>query len=370
LDISGERNRTVSFGKQRVSLAEYPARHIALIKPSALGDIIHSLPVLSAVRRRYPDAHITWIVNRAYEPLLKGHPHLNATLPFDRGVAKTGWLRAAKSYGGFLAELRRQRFDLVLDLQGLLRSGLMCRATGATRRVGLGSSREGARWFYTDVVHVRDFNALHAVDRYWLIAEALGAGDAPKAFVVPLSEEARAWAMEKLQGSPRPLLMTAVGSRWMTKRWPPAHFAALLNHAQNRFGGTAVFVGGGEDREIARKTTSQLSGAFRDLTGLTSLPQLSAVLSLADVMLANDTGPLHLAAALGRPVVAPYTCTKIQLNGPYGAESGARETNVWCQGSYLKHCSRLECMTELTPDRFLPILQEILHTWQSRCRSG
>src|SRR5438552_345484 len=83
-----------------------------------LGDIVHSLPVLSAVRRRFPDAHITWIINRAYEPLLCGHPHLTATLPFDRGIAKAGWLRAAICYGGFLTELRRQRFDLILDLQG------------------------------------------------------------------------------------------------------------------------------------------------------------------------------------------------------------------------------------------------------------
>jgi lipopolysaccharide heptosyltransferase I len=370
MDLPGERNRTVSLGKQRIPLAGHPARRIALLKPSALGDIIHSLPVLTALRRRYPDAHITWIVNRAYEPLLNGHPHLNATLPFDRGVARKGWLRAAKAYGGFLAELRRQRFDLVLDLQGLLRSGLICMATGATRRVGLSTSREGARWFYTDVVPVPDFNALHAVDRYWLIAEALGAGKLPKSFVLPESEEARAWALEKLQGCARPWLMAAVGSRWMTKRWPPAHFAALLNHAQERFGGTAVFVGGGGDRSIAGQTATQLSGAFRDLTGTTSLPQLAAVLALADVMLANDTGPLHLAAALGRPIVAPYTCTKIQLNGPYGAEAGARETKVWCQGSYLKRCSRLECMAELTPGRLQPILQEILQTWQRRCRSA
>jgi heptosyltransferase-1 len=361
----------VSLAKQRIPLADYPAQRIALIKPSALGDIVHSLPVLAAVRRRFPRAHITWVVNRAYEPLLNRHPYLDATLPFDRGIARSGGLlRASRSYVRFLAELRRLRFDLVLDLQGLLRSGLMCKATGAARRVGLSSSREGARWFYTDVVHVPDFNALHAVDRYWLIAEALGAGDAPKAFVLPASEDARAWALEQLHGCPRPWLMTAVGSRWITKRWPPAHFAALLNQAQDRFGGTAVFVGGGEDKEISVQTSALLSGAFRDLTGLTSLPQLSAVLSLADAMLANDTGPLHLAAALGRPVVAPYTCTKIKLNGPYGAEAGARETNVWCKGSYLKRCSRLECMAELTPDRFQPILQEILQTWQTHCRSA
>src|SRR5262249_19879968 len=137
----------VASSTKNKSLREYSARNIAIIKPSALGDIVHSLPVLSALRRRYPDARIIWVLNRAYEPLLLGHPLLNATLTFDRGVAKAGAVEAISTYGGFLAELRRQRFDLVLDLQGLLRSGIMCLATGARRRVGLSSSREGARWF-------------------------------------------------------------------------------------------------------------------------------------------------------------------------------------------------------------------------------
>jgi heptosyltransferase-1 len=349
------------------SLASCSAKRIAIIKPSALGDIVHSLPVLSAMRRRFPNAYIAWIVNRAYEPLLSGHTCLNATIPFDRGLMRSSWLRAVKSYANFLAGLRRQRFDIVLDLQGLMRTGLMCLATGAARRVGLSSAREGARCTYTDVVDVPDFNALHAVDRYWLIAEALGAGDGPKEFRLPTSPESDEWALEQMGGLPRPWLMTAVGSRWITKRWPPAHFAALLNYAHDRFGGTAIFVGSPDDREISRKTTCQLRGAHRDLTGVTTLPQLSALLSMSDVMIANDTGPLHLAAALGRPVVAPYTCTKIQLSGPFGAEAGARETKVWCQGSYLKQCPRLECMTELTPDRFQPILTEILEQWQSRC---
>src|SRR2546422_11079910 len=107
---------------QRMPLNEYAASRIALIKPSALGDIIHSLPVLTALRRRYPAAHITWVVNRNYELLLRGHPDLDETLPFDRGSSRGGGLRAVNSYAGFLRELRRRRFDLAIDLQGLLRS--------------------------------------------------------------------------------------------------------------------------------------------------------------------------------------------------------------------------------------------------------
>jgi heptosyltransferase I len=360
----------VAASSKYQSLREYPARNIAIIKPSALGDIVHSLPVLSAVRRRYPDARITWVLNRAYEPLLHNHPLLNATLSFDRGLSKAGVVKAISIYGGFLAELGRRRFDLVLDLQGLLRSGVMCLASGARRRVGLSSSREGARWFYTDVVRVANFDAMHAVDRYWLIAEALGAGRGPKEFLLPIKQETAAWARQQLLGAPRPWLAAAIGSRWMTKRWPPGHFATLLRQAQSRFGGTAIFLGTAEEKELAAHTARLLSGPSTDLCGQTTLLQLVAVLAEADVVLANDSGPLHLAAALGRPVIAPYTCTQIRLNGPYGAEAGAIETKVYCQGSYLKRCARLDCMSELTPDRFWPILQETLQTWQRRCRSA
>jgi lipopolysaccharide heptosyltransferase I len=351
-------------------LSQYCAHRIAIIKPSALGDIVHSLPVLTALRQRFPDAHITWVVNRGFEPLLRGHPDLDETLPFERSPHRSGIFHAAAGYLNFFRRLREQRFDLVLDLQGLLRSGLMTRATGAERRVGLSSAREGACWFYTDIVPVAAFHALHAVDRYWLIAEALGAGDGSRHFRVPVSKPAREWVREQLRDCPRPWLVLGVGSRWMTKRWPPEHFAILARRAQERFGGTAVLVGARDEAELAEITARRLSGPVRNLAGQTTLPQLAALLRQADVMLANDTGPLHLAAALGRPVVAPYTCTKVLLNGPYGAAAGAVEARVWCQGSYIKTCDRLDCMAELTPDRLWPILEGVLQGWESKRRSA
>jgi lipopolysaccharide heptosyltransferase I len=349
---------------RRLPLLCYPARRIALIKPSSLGDIIHSLPVLTALRRRYPDAHITWVVNHPYEPLLRGHADLDATLPFDRSAIRGGVVAGSLRYWRFFRRLRQQEFDLAIDLQGLFRSGLMSLATHAPRRVGLSTAREGARCSYTDVIRVADPSALHAVDRYWLVAEALGAGMGLKEFRVPLMADERAWAAEILLECPRPWLMLAVGARWITKRWPPTHFALLVRRAQNEFGGTAIFIGGGDEKPLARAVMAQLSGPCRDLTEQTNLPRLAALLARADVMVGNDTGPLHLAAALGRPVVAPYTCTQVRRTGPYGAEAGAVESRIWCQGSYLKRCARLECMSELTPDRLWPILQGTLQQWQ------
>lgn len=364
------------FGRSRPPLSAHRAERIALLKPSALGDIIHCLPVLTALRQRYPHAHITWIVNQTYEPLLRGHPDLDDILAFDRRASHDGWRAAAKSWLHFLGELRRRRFDLVLDLQGLARTAVMVLATGAARRVGLSTAREGARWTYTDVVPVADFQAIHAVERCWLAAEALGAGNGRRQFRLAIPEAARRWADAALSGRPRPWLMLGPGARWQTKRWPPEHFAALARRAQRDFGGTVIFVGGTDERSLAESVRSQLTGPAEDLTGRTTLPQLAALLERADVMLANDTGPLHLAAALGRPVIAPYTCTRVRLNGPYGpgpagvVEGAAIESAVACQGSYRKRCSRLVCMRELTPARLWPDLREVLASWRSQSRCG
>src|SRR4029077_19824798 len=122
--------------KGRIPLHDYSARRIAFIKPSALGDIIHSLPVLTALRRRYPKAYIAWVVNHSYEALLQDHPDLDATIPFHRGAAQSGFLKGRWNYGNFLRRFREQHFDLVIDLQGLLRSGVMTVNSGAARRVG------------------------------------------------------------------------------------------------------------------------------------------------------------------------------------------------------------------------------------------
>src|SRR5205823_7058120 len=181
----------------RLPLTELNPQRIAIIKPSALGDIVHALPVLTALRRRFPAAQITWIVNRTYEPLLRDHPDLDATLTFDRGALKKGVVSTAMTAVRFAQMLRGGRFDVAIDLQGLFRSGLMTFATGAARRVGLSTAREGAAHFYTDVIPTPALNEAHAVDRCWRAAEAFGAGDGHKQFRVPVASDARTWVAEQ-----------------------------------------------------------------------------------------------------------------------------------------------------------------------------
>jgi heptosyltransferase-1 len=352
-----------------VPLDRLRANRIALIKPSALGDIVHTLPVLEALRVRFPEAHLTWVVNRSFAPMIQGHPCLNDVLAFDRASMRKGLLSAIGYTSSFAKQIRRERFDLVLDLQGLLRSGLMTLFAGSPRRIGFANAREGATLAYTDRIAAPPLRQQHAVDRNWLVAEAFGVGHLPKQFRLPENDEANDWAREQLEPFPRPWLILGVGARWTTKRWSPEHFASLGARVQAIFGGTVLFIGSSDEAEISRQVRSALTGPTRDFVGRTTLPQLTALLRRVDAMVANDTGPLHLAAALGVPCVAPYTCTRVALHGPYSQSANCVETSVACGGSYLKKCGNMICMPELTADRLWPKLAETLDTWQRNNRS-
>lgn len=337
---------------------------IAIIKPSALGDICHALPVLTALREAYPSAHISWIVNQSFEGLLKGHPHLDQTIPFDRGAFGKGLVAATKSAFEMSRLLRRQRFDWAIDLQGLLRTGLMTKATAARRMIGFANAREGARFAYNEAVEIADADQIHAVDRYWRIAEYLNAGMGVKKFIVPLNVGIQEKLRAEWEAYAKPWYAVAVGAKWLTKRWPTHQFAKLIQQAHKQFGGTVFFFGVKEDSELSQQVIQQMPGVANhayDYCGKTDLPTLAAALALSDVMIANDTGPLHLAAALKVPCIAPYTCTKVRLHGPYTSMAGGIETNVACKGSYLKKCpNNLQCFEELTPDRLWPSLDKLL----------
>jgi heptosyltransferase I len=337
-----------------------PPCRLAILKPSALGDIVHALPVLSALRDAWPETHISWVVNRGFEGLLTGHPDLNATIPFERNAFRGNVVKGL-SYGvQFLNRLRREHFDMVLDLQGLLRTGLMCAGSGAPVRIGFQNAREGSRHFLTHTVSVPDADRIHAVDRYRRVLDFLGVPKDPLRVIVPVSPAELEAARMQLSAFPKPWLAVAVGAKWLTKRWPVPSFATVLQAFQSRTGGTAILVGSPDDIPLSLDLASRLTGPILDLTGKTMIPRLVAVLKLADVMLANDTGPLHLAVALGTKCVAPYTCTRIALHGPYGQSDNAVATQVDCAGSYLRICPNgLKCFTELTPDRVLAKLERV-----------
>ncbi len=359
--IPEDRQRQVNAVQQRLH-AITPQR-IALIKPSALGDIAHTLPVVTALRQRFPLAELSWIVNTTYASLLENHPDLDEVITYDRSLMKKNFLGGIDYHARFFRELRSRRFDMVIDLQGLLRSGLMVRATGAKWKLGLASAREGSRWFYNTILPDDLWN-MHAVDRYWLVADVLGVGQQRKQFKFPsLDAERNRW-LAALAALPRPWVMVNLGTRWETKRWPVESFAILGQHVTMTSSGSTILVGGPDETELAEQYQQRWSRNVVSTVGKTNLRDLTALLSIADLVISNDSGPLHLAVALGKSVLSPFTCTSVTRTGPYGQPLGAVSTSVPCAASYLKTCSHKSCMSELSPTRLLPSLDTLLSTWQ------
>jgi lipopolysaccharide heptosyltransferase I len=349
-------------------LKELEPQRVCLIKPSALGDIVQTLPVLSMLRQRWPQAHLAWVANRSLAGLLEGHPDLDEVLPFDR--SGTVW-RKALAARDLAHRLRRGGFDLALDFQGLLRSGLMALATRAPRRVGFSDAREGAAWTYTDRVHI-ETRQIPALERYRRLAAALGCSGEPPSARLGLREEHHRFAAERLEGLPRPRLAIHPGAQWQTKRWPPEYFAAVAHRAQHELGAGIILVGGPGEGPLCRqvlghvarhripKLADSATGAI-NLAEQTSLLELAAVISTADVFLSGDTGPMHLAAAVGTPVVSLFTCTSPLRAGPRGNEARIVAAQVPCAASYLKRCPAMVCLDQLTPDRVWPVLRATLN---------
>ena len=224
----------------------------------------------------------------------------------------------------------------------------------------MADAREGARWFYTHRVDASRMK-LHAVDRIGQVALALGGTEFVPTFVIPLASEDHRWAREALAAVPKPRLLLNLGARWLTKRWPPEHFAEVARRAVKEFGAGLVAVGSTGDRPLASALRHHLGPLpLLDLSGQTTLLQLAALARESDLFVSNDTGPLHLAAATGAAVVGIYTCTDPRLTGPFGPRATTVQSCVWCSPSFLKTCNRLECLTELTPDRVWPLVKSRL----------
>jgi len=334
-------------------------QRICIIKPSSLGDVVHCLPILPALRVLFPSSQITWVVNAASRSLLDSHPEVDRVFAYERGGSGIS-SRGATATAWLCARLLKEKYDLTIDLQGLLRSGLMTAATRARVRVGLADAREGARWFYTHRVPASRLQ-LHAVDRVLRVVAALGLEGVEPSFHISPGDQDRLWAREILASVPRPRLILNLGARWLTKRWPSEHFAEVARRAAAEFGAGLVCVGSRVDLPLAAALGVALGPLpLLDLSGQTTLLRLAALAQESDLFVSNDTGPLHLAAAAGAAVVGIYTCTNPRLTGPYGPNATTVQSCVWCAPSFRRTCNRLECFAELNPDRVWPVVRNRL----------
>ena len=340
-----------------------PPRRVLLVKPSSLGDVIHALPVAVALGEAFPAAEIDWVVNRPYAELLEAHPRVGRVLLFDR-QRWGGWgaWGRRREWKGLVARLRQVGYDVAIDLQGLARSALVTRASRAPVRVGLATAREFSRLAYTVTVRPRDPEA-HAVDRYLQVLRALGVSPPTEPrFELAAPEEARrrveaALAQELVA---EPIVCVAPGARWETKRWPPERFAEVAERLAAGDDARVIVVGTAEDADLARVIGERVGERALDWTGRTSLVELVALFERSALVLTNDSGPMHLAAAVGTPLVAVFGPTNPARTGPYSDRAAVVTSAAHCAPCYRRQCDRLVCLHEVRVEDVLRQAQALL----------
>jgi heptosyltransferase I len=331
---------------------------ILLVKLSSFGDVLHALPTLEALRIAYPSARITWLVEAAYAPLLSGHPALDEVWIAPRlrpGEFLSGSNPAALRR--LLQQLRARPFDLVVDVQGLLKSAVWVALAKSPRKVGYDKTRELSYLPLTERVRPFDPEA-HAVRRYLNLAQYLGAPPAPPRFRLGLDTAADIAALIPAKTG-APLAVLHPGARWASKLWPPASWSNLAEwfHTQ---GFQVAVTGSPADRELAAGITSQCRAPLINLAGATSLAQLAAVLRKTRVAVTTDTGVMHLAAALGTPVAALFGPTAPWRTGPFGEGHQVVRLGLACSPCFKRHCPAPRCLTELYPEMVRNACEKIL----------
>ncbi|MEW5802162.1 MAG: glycosyltransferase family 9 protein [bacterium] len=349
-------------------------RKIAIIKLSAIGDVVHALPVASALRERYPDAHLAWIVQGKCRDILEGNPDLDEVIVFD----KDRWLleipyphKTASilwEMYRFGSRLRRAGFDLAIDLQGLIKSGLLTRLTGAGTRIGFRADycREPASARFTNCHIAPSSGDVHIIDRCLSLIRGLGADTDHKRFKfhIPKEDHASIAAFLKKKKVPKDTLLVLInpGAGWKTKLWGEENYAALADRIvlELRGRGVAViFLWGPKELSMVKSIQKKMHQPSL-LACPTNLKQSLALMQRAHLFIAGDTGPLHMAAAIGTPCVGIYGPSSPERNGPYGDFHTVVQAAVPCKGCFRRFCDNIICMESIPVDEVMDAVRNVL----------
>jgi lipopolysaccharide heptosyltransferase I len=351
---------------ERTNFIAASPQRILVIKLSSLGDIVHTLPAVAALRERFPSAHISWLVKSQWASILEGNPDVDEVLAID-----VSWINWPKLVHG----LRRRQWDLVVDFQGLFRTGLLGMVSGAHTRIGFAQAREGAPWMYTHRVSLpgdQEFSwrllEMHAVDRNLAIAQYLGADISRPIFHFPgLAEDHTSIGdvlpHEQVEGH-EGLIALAPWSRSALKSWPLSRFLRLAEELVRISTIRVVVLGGPEDNPASAEFYPLESQGLINLVGKLSLRQLPVVLRRMKLVVGNDSSLIHLAAGVGTPVLAIYGPTQPKATGPYPVSQHAvRRTELACSPCGQRACRNpqyLECLHSISVSSLLESIQELL----------
>lgn len=322
---------------------------ILIVKLSAIGDVIHTLPALNAIRLHYPSAHIAWLVEEAAADLVEGHRALDRVLISKRktwiqGAVSRDAVSHVKKAALFLKQLRDTPYDMIFDFHGLLKSSLFVALARGKRKIGFGKGMEHMEYshlFLNERVPAVSMEH-HALKRQLLLLQAVGIRCDRIVYDVPIRDADRK-AVESLlaaAGIPagRPFVAVNPGAKWTTKLWRPEHFAEAADRLAKRHSVAIVFTGSREDGIMVNKIRARMKAAATALAGKTTLKVLGAVYEKAACVLSTDTGPMHLAAAVGTPVAGLFGPTAPWRTGPYGKENGVVRAGTPCSPCFKRKC--------------------------------
>jgi len=289
-----------------------PDQRILLVRLGSLGDVIHALPAASALRDAFPEARIDWLIEPKWRRLLEGNPDLTEIIPLEK--------KSAAGLISTIRKLRAARYTCAIDFQGLYKSALPAFASGAPRRIGFPSTyaREGfASMFYTDKINPR---GAHKVDHNLTLAAAAGARTSTPRFpLTPHPEDEKQVTQELARHNLADFFVLNPGGGWRSKCWPPERYGELHHRLAAQHGWRGIITFGPGEERLAQELVSA-AGNPAPLALPLGLGPLMALLRRAKFVVSADTGPLHLASALGAPVVGLYGPTDPARNGPYGGE--------------------------------------------------
>ncbi|MBB48338.1 MAG: hypothetical protein CMJ33_07300 [Phycisphaerae bacterium] len=314
-------------------MSECPPRSVLLVRPSALGDVCRSVPVLCAMREVWPDAHLGWLVQSEYVDAIRAHPALDEIIRFPRNQLRGAWKSPSKGRQllSFLHFLRTGKWDMVVDCQGLARSAFFARMTGAPVRTGFSRADECAWIHYTNRVSVEE---THAVDRMMGLMKPHVTSHAPDMRLYAPAPDVRWWNLNELR--PSSYAVFAPKSRWASKEWPADRWLELARGFAEKRSTPIILIGSPGEREAVDDLAArmQLIGIdSHSLAGRASIGQTMAVIEKAAVVVANDSAPMHMAVGFDRPLVALFGPTDPAEVGPYGrSDAVLRPENSFGKG--------------------------------------
>lgn len=287
-----------------------------------MGDVVLALPALSALRRNFPDAKISWFIRPDFAPIIENHPHLDEIIIFDRKFLGKAWYspRSFVALIKLINKLRENKFDAVFDLQGLFRTASIAWLTGSKNRFGIAHAREFAHIFYTHKV-TQTTDCIHLVDYYLQIIQAAGASDLKVEFAFPQNHDDDKTIQNLLADrniEPGKFAVLVTGSAHQDKCWPIERFAELAEKISARFNLKIVTTGSACEKRLTQKLKEITNVSVTDFAGELDIKQLISLLSQAAIVISNDTGPGHIAAALGIPVVLIFGRSNPARVAPYG----------------------------------------------------